>query len=126
MIKIQSAEENGSPLTEPSLEKKTVFPVPRDSADVKHSIQGWVTYIRSLVFDKRRKWAALSVRQWKPFNPDPTRATGFLSLQTIITTHNIILTRSRLHSVLDTEQRSGVPAMWDLTVWAVQRWHLST
>ena len=126
MTKTQSAEENGSPLTEHSLKKKTVFPATRDSADGKHSIQDWVTYIRSLVFDKRHKRAALSVRQWKPFNPDPTRATGSLSLQTIITTRNIILTRSRLHPVLDAEQRDGVPAVRDLTVWAVQRWHLLT
>lgn len=50
-------------LTEHSLEKKTVFPATGDSADGKHSIQDWVTYIRSLVFDKRHKWAAFSVRQ---------------------------------------------------------------
>ena len=37
MTKTQSAEENGSPLTEPSLEKKTVFPALESPLDCKET-----------------------------------------------------------------------------------------
>ena len=40
-MKTQSTEANGSLLTEPSMEQKIAFPIPRDFADAKHSIQEW-------------------------------------------------------------------------------------